>query len=189
MNLLLVDQHKQTVQTLSDDDSRLVRLVLLLSESARSEIMSLVQEGVADEITRDTAPKDETEEERDYRIRGYLHEKARDAYPVGSNNCADMLLDTGRLMPWTEDDGGLSLISSDEYADDAAAAFLWAYRDYVESNPGATTVEEAYPRRIESETADEEFVSDMSSFINKWGWRFIDRLEAESAAAKPDART
>ena len=189
MSLLLVDQEKQVVRTLSDDDSRLVRLLLLLPEEVRAEILISMYEKVADELTKTTATEGETEDEREIRIRGYLERKAESSFPLGHNDLVDVLIDTGR-MDDVRKEGGLALVSSDaNLADDVAGELCSAYEQLVDEDPGYARVEDIYSDKTARQMADDEFLSDMRAFILKWRRDFIEGLETDSAELNKNGNT
>ncbi len=188
MSMMLVDQSKQTVKTLSDDDSRLVRLVLMLPEDIRDELSASLFEKVADGMTNGEVSTRETVEQRGIRIRDYLENMARASCPSDCPDIVDILVDTGRMDEVKRDGGAALVCSTSDAIDDFASEMCSSYEQLVDEDPGYMSVRAMYSTGTQNDVAGEAFFADMRSFIHEWRRVFLERLESESGSEGKSSR-
>ena len=174
MSLLLINDVQRTVENISENEWRVIRMLRLLPNDRSDDLQSYLCEQIADQLTQTKAAADETELDRDDRISDYLSDAIYQARPVGYSDFFDILIDYDRLS----DMGNLELmIGSQATINDAAGALYFAYSDLVDAYPAYS----AYSSMDSDSEAVEASLGEMESVVCEWQRRFMIHLEKEAA--------
>ena len=178
MPLLLINDVQRTVENISDNEWRVIRMLRLLHNGVSDDLQFSLCELIADQLTQIKAAADETEMDRSDRISDYPSDAIYQARPVGYNDFFDILIDYDRLY----DMGTLELmIGSQATVNDAAGTLYFAYSDLVNADPAYSDFSGNYPGMDSANEAVEAFQGNMESVVYEWQRRFMIHLEKETA--------